>query len=197
MVPWLLADHSTGRFFYFYTVKHRFKGGANRLCTTLMRIFRASKFSNHVSRFARELCLVADNCSENKNNTLLAFASHLVMLGWYDEIEIVFGPVGHTHNGVDAQHQIHNEILGNKTSATFVHHIAHYCQSWVQPHSRPTPVLLQEQLDFDEFYAPYVCEIGGHTSTPTNPIGTKDMHRHCKKENKCGGEPGAALMVCL
>ena len=48
---------------------------------------------------ARYMAFVGDNYSENKNMTLLVFASMLVMNGWKDEIEFLFGPVGHTHNG--------------------------------------------------------------------------------------------------
>jgi hypothetical protein len=170
LIPFLIADLARGRDFYLYTVKGRFRKGANRLCSSLWATFRASKGSTSDARFARFLTLMADNAADNKNNTVLAFCSDLVLRGWFDVIELVFGPPGHTHNGGDQQHQIHNEVLGNFTSPTFVHFLARYAQSWRQPHSRPTPAILDVQYDWDNFYKPYITEIGGHTKTPNDPV---------------------------
>ena len=30
----------------------------------------------------------------------------------YDSILFLYGPVGHTHNGIDAKHKTHNQNLG-------------------------------------------------------------------------------------
>jgi hypothetical protein len=30
----------------------------------------------------------------------------------YDEVLFLYGPVGHTHNGIDAKHKTHNQNLG-------------------------------------------------------------------------------------
>jgi hypothetical protein len=77
LIPFLIADLVRGKDFYVYTTKGRFKKGVNRLCTTLMATFRACKESEDAARHARKLTLISDNFSENKNNTLLAFASDL------------------------------------------------------------------------------------------------------------------------
>jgi hypothetical protein len=69
---------------------------------------RALKFSGGPSAFASSVVLVGDNYSENKNTTNLAFASELVLRGWYDEVFLLFPIVGHTHNGTDATHNSHN-----------------------------------------------------------------------------------------
>ena len=29
----------------------------------------------------------------------------------YDEVQFLYGPVGHTHNGIDAKHKTHNQSL--------------------------------------------------------------------------------------
>jgi hypothetical protein len=92
------------------------------------------------------------------------------MLGWYDVIELVYGPPGHTHNGGDQQHQIHNEVLGNFTSPTFAHFIARYPQAWRQEHTRPTPCVLDVQYDWDAYYKPFVNPIGGFTKTEPDPL---------------------------
>jgi hypothetical protein len=46
---------------------------------------------------------MADNYNENKNNTVFAFCSELVMRGWFHTVELFYGPVGHTHNGNDGE----------------------------------------------------------------------------------------------
>jgi hypothetical protein len=124
-----------------YTLKNRYKKGANRLCTVLYYYLRKVKHGPTDSRFARSLYLHADNYSENKNNVVLQFLSelgelqrthdmfifysnlllsnkclfrtlmHVVMRGWFDDIYVEFGPTGHTHNGTDAVHHIHNRVL--------------------------------------------------------------------------------------
>jgi|AntRauTorckE5430_2_1112549.scaffolds.fasta_scaffold04515_3 hypothetical protein len=173
LVPFLIADLGRQKDYYIYMSGGRFRKGANRLCTTLLSTFRATKNGSDDSRFARKLALIADNYSENKNNTLLAFASQLVMLRWYDEIIFTYGPTGHTHNGGDQQHQIHNEVLGNFTSATFVHFIARYPQAWRQEHTRPTPCVLDVQYDWDAYFKPFIHPIAGHTNTAGDPVGIR------------------------
>jgi len=173
LIPALFADLARGKDFYIYTAKNRFAKGANRLATSLYVLIRSSKWGKDIARFARKLTLIADNFSENKNNILFAFASHLVMLGWYDVIIFVYGPPGHTHNGGDQQHQIHNEVLGNFTSLTFVDFLARYPQAWRQEHTRPTPSILDVQYDWDKFYGPYINKIGGFTKTATDPMAVR------------------------
>ncbi len=77
-IPFLIADLARGKDYYVYTAKGRFKKGANRLCTTLMTAIRAVKSGNDEASHARTLTLIADNFSENKNNTLFAFCTDLV-----------------------------------------------------------------------------------------------------------------------
>jgi hypothetical protein len=40
------------------------------------------------------------------------------MTALIDDILLVYRPVGHTHNGIDAIHKIHNQNLGNFVSGT-------------------------------------------------------------------------------
>ena len=79
MTPFLIADLARGKDYYIYTAKGRFKKGANRLCTSLLATIRATKAEDHPARFARRLTLIADNYSENKNNTLLALTLPLTL----------------------------------------------------------------------------------------------------------------------
>ena len=112
--------------------------GADRLCTVLYNVIRRIKTRpddectppQRLQKKCRKLVLMADNYSENKNNTVLQFCTELVMRGWYDEIEMLFGPVGHTHNGNDAVHFVHNNIAGNQVSITPAELFDNYRYAW-------------------------------------------------------------------
>jgi hypothetical protein len=47
---------------------------------------------------------------ENKNNTDLAWATQMVSEGWFETCSFLYGPVGHTHNEIDARHSQHNIV---------------------------------------------------------------------------------------
>ena len=49
------------------------------------------KTSGHPAARARQLVLVGDNYSENKNNCNLDFLTELVQRGWFDDIQLLFG----------------------------------------------------------------------------------------------------------
>jgi hypothetical protein len=59
---------------------------------------------------------IGDNYSENKNNTNLAWACMMVSHGWFKEVRFLYGPPGHTHNGIDAVHNVHNQNVGASPS---------------------------------------------------------------------------------
>lgn len=95
-------------------------------CTMVYHMILAAKTGNGPQRYAKTLFLIADNYSENKSNGTAAFCSLLVMKEylahcahatilthvhrWYTEVQLLWGPVGHTHNGIDACHRIHNQV---------------------------------------------------------------------------------------
>jgi hypothetical protein len=119
-VPFNITNHGAHENVYLYTQRTATRKGGNRICTILYHYLRRIKFKkgNRDSveakqSKARRVVLMADNFAENKCNVLLAFLSHLIHLGWFDEIELLFGPRGHTHNGQDANHKIHNNECGN------------------------------------------------------------------------------------
>ena len=101
------------------------------------------------------MVLLADNASENKNNTLFQFCSELILRKWYDEVELYFGPVGHTHNGNDAVHFIHNQIAGNQVSITPAELFMNYKYAWQTEKTRPQPVIVETQYVREERYKPF------------------------------------------
>ena len=44
----------------------------------------------------------------DNNNEVFAYYSEVVAAGWFDSVELLFGPVGHTHTSMDAVHKFHN-----------------------------------------------------------------------------------------
>jgi hypothetical protein len=91
------------------------------------QLIRAAKTGAHPQRTATTLYLVGDNFAENKCNEVAAFCCLLVLkkylplllcraslavqlTRWFREVYLLYGPVGHTHNGIDAAHRIHNEV---------------------------------------------------------------------------------------
>lgn len=173
VIPFVIMDEARGRDAYIYTAKNRFKKGANRLCTELFFQILAIKTGDHDARMARRCVFIADNFSENRNNTNLCWSSELVLQNWYDAIEWIFGPVGHTHNGGDQQHQIHNEVCGNLTSPTLAHFVAQFPQAWREPSTRPTASILDVQYDWVKYFAPVMDSLAGFTKTAGDPASVR------------------------
>ena len=171
VVPWLGEDHSGQRKDYVYSVKNAFPKNANTLISQVhVMIRRAQADYNHPRHKARRLVLIADSASENKNNILFAYVTDLVENKWFDEVELVFGPVGHTHNGVDACHKIHNQNVGGCASGD----IGHFVQNFPKGYSgeltvRPQASFLSRAVDWISYYEPCVRKIAGFTKSKNDP----------------------------
>lgn len=165
MIPFVIMDEARQKTTYIYTAKNRFKKGANRLCTELFHQLHAIKTGTHAAKFARKCVLIADNYSENQNNTNLGFLADLVANDWFDVIEFLYGPVGHTHNGGDAVHHIHNDICGNFTSPTLPHFVNRFPQAWRTEATRPDVAILDVQYDWDKYYNPVIDTLSGFIKT--------------------------------
>src|SRR4051794_33614540 len=100
--------------------------------------------------------MIADNYT--------TFCSHIIHLGWFDIIELMFGPVGHTHNGNDATHNVHNTRAGNVNSVTLAEFCSHFVHAWQNPDTRPQPVVIESVCDWESYY-PHINYIGGFTKT--------------------------------
>lgn len=164
VIPFNICNYASGESVYVYTVKNRYKKGGNRLCTVIYHMLKKIKFGTHECRHARTLYLHADNASENKNNTFFTFLSELVQKGWYDKIIVEYGPPGHTHNGRDAVHHIHNRIAGNFFSMTLGEFQSKWVHSWRKENTMPTAVVADVQYDFDRRYFSNE-KMSGHTNT--------------------------------
>jgi hypothetical protein len=171
MTPFNLISHGTVENFYIYDLKGKWKKGADRLCTMLYHVIWRMKHkadctqAEEMQKKCRKLVLMADNCAENKNNCLFAFCAELVARKWFDEIEILFGPVGHTHNGNDAVHFIHNQIAGNFCSITPAELFTNFSHAWHTERTRPQPIIMETQYTWTARYLPYQNRVSGFTNT--------------------------------
>jgi len=102
MTPLNLTNHGTGENVYFYDFKNKWVHGSDRMCTILYHVLHRIKTrpdeglgnQDIGQKYSKKLYLMADNATPNKNNTLFSFLSELVMRGWYQEVQLLYGPVG-------------------------------------------------------------------------------------------------------
>jgi hypothetical protein len=203
VIPFNLTNHGTGEHVYIYTLKGKYLKGANRQCTSLYHTIRRIKFKDVAlctsaelkQRNARKLVLASDNAADNKNNVIFAFCSHLIWLGWYDEIEMYFGPVGHTHNGNDGIHFIHNQIAGNNNAVTLAEFFRGFYNAWDSDRTRPQPIILDTQYDFEEMYRPHMQQISYYSRSHTNESYVRAFRFHRTTDTRiemlCKGSPSA------
>ena len=176
MVPFNITNHGTSENAYFYDFQGKWGKGSDRLCTILYTVLRRIKERTSGSqeqmeqKLARKLTLMGDNCSVNKSNQMFAFCTELVQRGWFDEVEMLFGPVGHTHNGNDAVHFVHNQIAGNYLSVTPAELFNNYKFAWADEHKRPQPVILESQWAWKARYKPLLNPVSGFSGTQSDPL---------------------------
>ena len=170
VIPWYIGNFGARHKDYIYMAKGRWGKGANRLITQLYAAIRRVK-SDYTGRSyrARNLTLVADNASENKNNLVLVFFVDMVQHGWFDSVELLFGEPGHTHNGSDAVHKIHNVDVGNCTSGDLGHFISQYAKAWHSTADRPNASVLDVIYDWQSYYTVYIRKMAGFTVSKTDP----------------------------
>ena len=169
VIPWLVIDYSTGSKDYIYCPKVSYSKDKNYLISQVHAAIRRAKADySHPRHKARTLIMIADSAAENKNNELLAYLTDLVDNGWFDTVELHFGPVGHTHNGVDATHKDHNQSLARYAAGDLGHLVLNYCKVWGGVRHKgkaPTANVLAKVLDWKEYYRPYLRPIGGFRKT--------------------------------
>jgi hypothetical protein len=100
-----------GHGFYGFWVHPWFKQGGSGMASLLIRLLKAILLRR--GDLPRVLILLLDNtCKENKNNTVVKFLSLLVAYKVFDEVWVVFLPVGHTHGIIDQRFSvIHRRLV--------------------------------------------------------------------------------------
>ena len=174
VVPWLAIDYTGNTSDYVYSTASTTAKNANTLISQVHAIIRRAKCDyNHDRHKARKLVLIADSASENKNNTLFAYCTDLVENKWFDEIELLFGPVGHTHNGVDAAHKIHNQNVASSFSGDLGHFVQNFPKGFKNKETMPAATLLQKTLDWTKYYKDHLRPIKGFTKSKCDPVAVR------------------------
>jgi hypothetical protein len=101
---------------------------------------------------------------------MFAFCSELVLRGWFREVELLFGPVGHTHNGNDSYHYCHNQLVGNHEAVTLNEYMQHFNRAWHSERTRPLPVVLETKYAWEKRYAGFLRRVSYFTEGPNNRI---------------------------
>ncbi len=91
---------------------------------------------------------------------LFAFAAWLILLGWYDSVEICFLPVGHTKNQNDA---LLKEIarVSSSSTKTLFHLLRKLSSSTPKPYQF---VVIDGRQDWRSFFLPVMPGVEGHFS---------------------------------
>jgi hypothetical protein len=85
---------------WVYTMSDKWRADSNLTIEVLQRVL--TSIEEKRGKLPRKLYLQMDNCvRENKNRYVLGYLSWLVLRGVFDEIELSFLPVGHTHEDID------------------------------------------------------------------------------------------------
>jgi len=170
LIPFNYVNPAADQLAYIWTVKGAYKKGGNRLCSTLYHTWRAGKEGEGEHRFARDVTCIADNYTENKCNTVLAFGCLLVSKNWFDTIKFVYGPVGHTHGGQDRNHNIlNNHVLGGHQVGTLGHIACLSKDAWSEQRLVPEHVVNEAMYDWDKYFGNSILDgISGCWKTPRN-----------------------------
>ena len=148
--PMHMKNYATGTTSYLYYVQNALPKDSNKVLTMLFHECRRIKHSSHRASKARHVIFVADNAQHQKNNDVFMFACELVSRGWYDRVDFLYGPVGHTHNGCDAAHNVLNTSVGNFPAMTIGEHQLNYKRVWTS--HAPEAVYTNFQYDWHARY---------------------------------------------
>lgn len=113
--------------------------------------------TSSIKTLPRKLFLQMDNCGkDNKNRWVFSFLSLLVAKGIFEEVQLNFMMVGHTHEDIDALFGHYSENL-RKQSIYTLSQLMDVFDGCSQK-SRPLSYLIQEVPDFKTFVEGYIPE---------------------------------------
>lgn len=175
VTPWLSIDFSSNDKDYIYAPSFHVQKDTNYLISQLHAMIRRGKSDyNHPRHAARKLICIADSASENKNNTLFAYFTDMVNQRWFDEVVLLFGPVGHTHNGVDALHKIHNQNVAAAFSGDLGHLVQNYPSGFsTAGNGIPNASILGKTVDWISYYENCVRYISGFKKSLNDPVAVR------------------------
>ncbi len=94
-----LLEHNQVNKLRLFTLTEEFPSGANHVIEAIHR-FLAERINE--SALPRVFYIQVDNCTkENKNRYIFAYIESLIRWNIFDQVEVGFLPVGHTHEDID------------------------------------------------------------------------------------------------
>ena len=150
---------------WVYTMSDKWKSDSNVTIEVLQRVLTDIERKKGLPR---KLYLQMDNCvRENKNKYVLGYLSWLVERGVFEEIELSFLPVGHTHEDID---QLFSRLAialrgRNAVDRTELYTVIRDAYvKWDQP---PCCVHLESVANMSAFLEPYLEPIFNHAGRET------------------------------
>ena len=86
---------------------------------------------------------------------------------------MMFGPVGHTHNGNDAYHYCHNQLVGNHEAVTLNEYINHFDRAWHSERTRPLPLLLETKYAWEKRYEGFIRRVSYFNESVNNDVNVR------------------------
>ena len=136
-------------------------GGSNFTVECILRTLRKLSEENYAStggKLPPKLYMQLDNCSgDNKNYTILAFCNFLVDQGVFEEVEVGYLPVGHTHEDIDQAFSVLSRHLRNRDCLSFSTFVTEDKAAFSNPLETPHVELVNAKRDFKSWiYQPGV-----------------------------------------
>ena len=148
---------------WVYTMTQRFKADSNVTIEILQRVLTEIELKK--GALPRKLCLQMDNCAkENKNKYVLGYLNWLVQRGVFEEIELSFLPVGHTHEDIDQMFSRIAIALRSRDAATRDDLITIVRDAFEYYGSQPTCHELTTVADVSAWMEPYLNDIHGQSN---------------------------------
>ncbi len=111
-----LLEHAVENKLFLLTMTEEHKTGANHIVEAVHRFLMNRSLSNPPPP---KLFMQVDNCiRENKNRFFLSYAECLVRWSVFQEVEVSFLPVGHTHEDIDQAFSTTSSRLKGKDAIT-------------------------------------------------------------------------------
>ena len=152
----LLGAIAYGRRWYGFWSFPQWGATANLTLTALCHIIREVQREERErgGQLPRKLQLQMDNSGrDNKNHYLLGFAGQLLSEGLFDEVEVYFLPVGHTHNKIDGTFSRVAHAIAKAGALSMPELMERARTAWSGTHAQvgtdaKSNVLLEHVLDF-------------------------------------------------
>ena len=175
-----------GRGFFNFWTSPRYPHGANLIATILLAAFQ--RVQDAEGALPPVLFLQADNCGrENKNQIIFRLCAWLVQQGIFEEVQLMFLPVGHTHAQIDQRWSVFSQKLKFVDCLTPEHLKKVAADTFRQSDLWYETFDVEDVIDFDKIFTVDKCRVfSGHG---TRRLGERSKRRlHMFRFHMDGGK---------